>query len=164
MSEKVTREEFEQLHESFIEFAVQLQERDRHGRGGTTFGEMAKTDAFADALYSILTDPEYVRREVARKLDSWLGERDGKFSDEGWLEREYLGMNIAKLGEKKQYESERHPTPEELGTRASRAANMTEAKAKRLIEHLTENAALCLDLAEAFENRLEEEGGIRRVQ
>lgn len=164
MSERISYEEFERLQAAVLEFAIRLRGKDRHERGGTTLGEMYASDAFAEAWVSLLTDPEYIRREVAQNLERWLGERGGKYSDEGWLEREVLRVGIAKLGEAKRYEGGRQPTAVELGSRAARAPSMTEAKAEHRTNLLRENAKLCLDLADAFEERLQNEGGIRRVQ
>ncbi len=164
MSEKkISREEFDKLWRGYLELARNLREKDRHGRGGTTFGEMIGSQAFAEAWIGVLTDPEYIRREVAQRLERWLGERGGKYSDDGWLEKEGLGPGIAKLGATSRG-GKPFPHPLELGQRAARAPSMTAQKAEQTIKLLRENATLCNALAEAFEERLKAEGGIRRIQ
>jgi len=161
--EKVSREEFDRLWGAYVDLAQRLSGRDRHARGGTTLGEMFNSEGFADAWVEMLCDPEYIRRQVAQNLETWLGEHDGKYSMDGWLQRVGLGVGITNLGEVGRYgESVLHPT--ELGRRAARAPSMTERKAEHRIARLIDNAKLCLDLAEAFEQRLQAAGGIRRIQ
>lgn len=161
--EKISRQEFDRLWQEFLKLAERLREKDRHDRGGTTIGEM-ESDALGEGIVSVLQDPEYIRSEVKRRLDWWLGDRE----DWGGFQSHLLvdfqrPPGIGMLGKTSRY-GEPFPEPAELGTRASRAEDMTEREAERCIALLIENASVCLDLAEAFEQRLQSEGGIRRVQ
>jgi hypothetical protein len=162
--EKLSREEFDALWGAYLVFARQLREKDRHGRGGTTLGEAMQSGAFAYAAIQVLNDPAYITKQVTNHLNWWLGERDvwGARRSEFLINRR-SPPGVAVLG-KKSMDGEPYPGPEEVGLGAARAPSMTEAKAEHRIKALEELAALCLDLADAFEKRLEDEGGIRRVQ
>jgi hypothetical protein len=154
--EKIGREDFDALWGAFLAFARQLREKDRHGRGGTTIDEALQGGAFGEALIEILTDPLYISHQVKRHLEWWLGERDvwgghpSPFLSEGYQ------PGIAMLGKTKGMDGV-FSEPEELARRASRA--MSDEKAIGRIMELEELGALCLDLAAAFEERLDGEGG-----
>jgi hypothetical protein len=163
---KISREEFDALWEAYRAFAAQLRERDRHERGGTTLGEIAASGEFAEALVSVLSDPALIRHEVNSRLNYWLGERDGwgGYRHESPFLADYGSPpGIAMLGKTGRF-GRAFPEPHEVSARASRAERMTEVKAENRIKALEELAALCLELAEAFVERLKNEAGIRRVQ
>jgi hypothetical protein len=164
----MTREEFDRLYGEFLDLAKELQGIDRHGRGGTTIGELFASDAFAEGLMAVYEDPLYIQSQVEKYLEWWCGERDTWSPTEGNLLSSTAGPSlgvpgITMLG-KENRNGEELPSPQEIGLRASRAKSMTPRKAEPRITELYEHAKLCLDLAEAFEKRLEDEGGIRRVQ
>jgi hypothetical protein len=166
--EKISREEFDQLFVELQEYSKELAEHDRHERGGTTIGEMFSGESpvgegFADAWVSIFRDPEYLKEHVNRYLDWWCGERGGWHQNEGNFLKSLRPPGIALLGLKDRFGNPVQ-TPEEIGMRASRAKSMTHRKAEHRIPELYEIAKLLIDLADVFEQRLEDEAGIRRVK
>lgn len=168
MSEqRISREDFDALWQAYLVFARQLREKDRHERGGTTLGEAAESGSLGDALVAVFGDPAYITMQVNDHLYWWLGERDVWGARRSPFFAEFHHPpGIAVLGKVGKHcrPGEQFPDPEEVGLRAARAPSMTESKATHRIAGLEELAALCLDLAAAFEARLENEGGIRRVQ
>ncbi len=160
--EKISREEFERLQGALVELAKKLREKDRHERGGTTVGEMG--GGLGEAMMAVLQDPEYIRGNVAMHLAWWLGDREKSYSSEGQLKRDYTSPpGIVMLGTQGRF-GYAFMGPEEVAERALRRRELTDRKAEHRINSLRENAKLCLDLADAFKERLQNEGGIRRVQ
>jgi hypothetical protein len=155
--EKISPEEFNKLYDEVLELTKGLTEIDRHGRGGTTLGELFASPSFGEGLSSIYSDPLYIENSVNDYLEWWCGERDVWYSSRGrLLKGTWRAPGIAGLGKQNEY-GEEVPGPEEIGLRASRAEGMTERKAEHRIAALYEHAKLCLDIAEAFEQRLEDE-------
>lgn len=160
----ISREEFDALWEAYLDFALRLQEKDRHERGGTTLGELWDSEEFGEAFISVLRDPAYISHQVAGHLRWWLGERDAWGAKESELVRNYgYPPGIIMLGREDTY-GQPLPTPQEVARRAARAKSMGTLKGENRVRELTELATLCLDLADAFEGRLEAEGGIRRIK
>jgi len=70
----ISREEFYRLDEELTEYAIELREKDRHERGGTSLGQMAEDGSLADGMIAYLFSEEYIREEVPRILRRHLGE------------------------------------------------------------------------------------------
>ena len=151
----ISREDFDRLQEEFNQYAAQLREKDRHGRGGTTVSEAMDPAAFVEASIALMQDPEYIRKTVRRRLEYLMGEPDEDRSG-GSLGNPY-GLGINSL------DDEFHPQdPAVIGAFAAR--HYKERKAQNRLKALREFADLCRSLADAFEKRLEEESRLRRIQ
>jgi hypothetical protein len=162
---KLSKEEFDKLFAAYSRLAERLRETDRHGRGGTTLGEIFDSDAFVEGMIAVVSDPAYKRSQVKFMLEVWLGDKREEWSPgRGRLSDDvFMPCGIAMLGKTSRF-GRVYPEASELGARAARHRSMTQEIAANRIADLRELAKLCGDLAEAFEKRLEEEGGIRRVQ
>jgi hypothetical protein len=161
----MNREEFDALCAEILDYQRYLSEKDCHGRGGTTMGEMLESDDFAKAWVNLHRDPDYVRHTVRRKMEDWLGSPE----EEEWgplksgMVYNMFGVPINLVGgaEWHSWGSLTLP-PEELGAHAARA--LTRCNAVNRIERLRESAAIMDVLADALEERWTGESVIREVK
>lgn len=162
--QQVSREEFQELWEAYQDLAKDLSEKDRHQRGGTTMGEIFNSPGVAEAWISVLSDPAYIRYHVAFMLEVWLGNRDEWGVQTAKLASDLRSPpGIAALGKGSPKWSV-YADPVQLGRRAARHRSMTAEKARNRIADLEDAAQLCGSLAEAFEQRLADEAGLRRLK
>jgi hypothetical protein len=147
----ISREEFDRLKEEYMEFATSVSEKDRHERGGTTLGELAESGELAQAVIDMANDSEYQKRRVRRKLWYLLGNPENEYAN-GSL-GDYFGVAINDLDDE---------DPVEIGIFAAR--HYKERKFQNRLKSLRDYADLCKTLADVFEDRLNEETKIRRIQ
>jgi hypothetical protein len=162
----MNREEFDALSREVIDYQARLSEWQRHGRGGTTLGEMIDSGALAEGFVRLVSDPSFQQREVRRNLKRWLGdpEQEWEYSRErGMLYNIYnVCINLVGGASEEYVPDPLTAGPAELGARAGRV--LTERKARTRIERLRETARQAGKLADDYEKRLDEERAIRPIR
>jgi hypothetical protein len=146
----VERERFDRIREEVQEYTQNL----ANGLPREpTLGEMAEDGSLAEGLVRSLSDPDFQRKQVAFKLGMLFGDPE-KDLDLGTMGNPY-GVGII---------SERHHTVnyELVGAFAARVYK--KKKADNRLQSLREMAELCGEAARAFEERLQAESKIRRIQ
>jgi len=162
----MNREEFDALSREVIDYQARLSEWQRHGRGGTTLGEMIDSGALAEGFVRLVSDPSYEQREVRRKLKRWFGdpEQEWEYSRPGGMLYNIYDVCINLVGGSSEdyVPDPLAASPAELGARAGRV--LTERKARTRIERLRETARQAGKLADDYEKRLDEERAIRPIR